>query len=126
MDKKEFVIKFWEDVVAQNAKKLKSYFLYDAIINWHNTNERFSVEEYIIANCEYPGHWCGNVERVEIVGDLVISIARVWLVDNDDSFHAVSFFKFQGNKILCLYEYWGEDGVGPQWRLNKKIGKSIK
>ena len=126
MDKKEFVIKFWEDVVAQNAKKLKSYFLYDAIINWHNTNERFSVEEYIIANCEYPGHWCGNVERVEIVGDLVISIARVWLVDNDDSFHAVSFFKFQGNKILCLDEYWGEDGVGPQWRLNKKIGKSIK
>lgn len=126
MDKKQFVIRFWEDVAVQNAKNLKSYFLSDAIINWHNTNERFSVEEYIIANCEYPGDWCGNVERVEIIDDLGISITRVWLAGNRDSFHAVSFFKFQDNKILCLDEYWGDDGVAPQWRLDKKIGKPIK
>jgi hypothetical protein len=126
MDKKQFVIGFWEDVVAQNAKRLKSYFLDDAIINWHNTNERFSVDEYIIANCEYPGDWCGNVERVEIIEDLVISITRVWIDGNSDSFHAVSFFKVLDDKILCLDEYWGDDGAVPQWRLDKKIGKPIK
>lgn len=126
MDKEEFIVRFWEDVAAQNGKNLKSYFLSDAIINWHNTNERFSVEEYIIANCDYPGNWCSNVERIEIIGDLVISVARVWHADNGDSFHVVSFFKFQDDKILCLDEYWGDDGVAPQWRLDKKIGKPIK
>lgn len=126
MDKKQIVIKFWEDVAAQNAQKLESYFLSNAIINWHNTNECFSVEEYIRANCEYPGKWCGNVERVEMIDDLVISIARVWLEDNSCSFHAVSFFKFKDDKILHLDEYWGDDGIAPQWRLDKKIGKSLK
>ena len=79
MDKKRFVIKFWGDVAAQNAQNLESYFLPNAIINWHNTNECFSVEEYIRANCEYPGEWCGNVERVEIIDDLGISITKVSL-----------------------------------------------
>ena len=126
MDKKQLVISFWADVVTQNANNLRTYFLPDAIINWHNTNESFSVEEYVRANCEYPGEWCGNVERVDIMDSLVISIARVWLADNSASFHAVSFFKFQDDKILYLDEYWGDDGIAPQWRLDKKIGKSIK
>lgn len=126
MDKKQFVINFWADVVTQNANNLRTHFLPDAIINWHNTNESFSVEEYVRANCEYPGEWCGNVERVEIMNDLVISISRVWLVDNSASFHATSFFKFQDDKILHLDEYWGDDGTAPQWRLDKKIGKPIK
>ncbi len=126
MYKKEFIVRFWENVAAQNAKELESYFLSNAIINWHNTNERFSVGEYIIANCEYPGDWCGSVERIEIIDDLAISITRVWHADNSDSFHAVSFFKFQDDKILCLDEYWGDDGIAPQWRLDKKIGRPIK
>lgn len=106
-------------------EKLETYFLPNATINWHNTNERFSVEEYIMANCEYPGDWFGNVERIEIIDDLAISVTRVWQIDNDMSFHAVSFFKFQVDKILCLDEYWGDDGIAPQWRLDKNIGKPI-
>ena len=126
MDQKQFVIRFMTDVAAQNRTNLKSYFSADAVINWHNTNESFSVEEYIIANCEYPGEWCGNVERVETIDDLVISIARVWDRDNCNSFHVVSFFKIKGGKIISLDEYWGDDGTAPQWRSEKKIGKPIK
>lgn len=106
-------------------RKIRNLFLPNATINWHNTNERFSVEEYIMANCEYPGDWFGNVERIEIIDDLAISVTRVWQIDNDMSFHAVSFFKFQVDKILCLDEYWGDDGIAPQWRLDKNIGKPI-
>ncbi|MGG7177372.1 hypothetical protein ACQPU1_07275 [Clostridium paraputrificum] len=42
------------------------------------------------------------------------------------SFHAVSFIKFKNDKIVTLDEYWGDDGIAPQWRLVKKIGKPIR
>ena len=31
------------------------------------TNEHFTIDEYIIANCEYPGEWDGIVERIEMI-----------------------------------------------------------
>ena len=126
MDKSQVVIRFWKDVAAQDAVKLTEYFSPDAIINWHNTNEQFSVEEYMIANCDYPGDWHGNLERIELVTEnLVISVARVWLADRSFSCHAVSFFQFREDRIIRLDEYWGEDGEAPQWRLDKKIGNPV-
>lgn len=120
------MLDFLQDVTDQNANNLQGYFSSDAIINWHNTNEQFSVEEYIRANCEYPGDWRGEVERVELLGDLGITATRIWPSDNNASFHVTSFFQFDGDKIISLDEYWGDDGVAPQWRLDKKIGKPIK
>ena len=29
------------------------------------------------------------------------------------------------DKILSRDEYWGDDGIAPHWRLDKKIGKPI-
>jgi len=126
VDKRDLVREFWREVVAQNEVSLRSHFSPDAIINWHNTNERFSVDEFIIANCEYPGKWHGQVERIEVVSDdLVITVARAWAADEGSSYHAVSFFKFDGAKIVQLDEYWGDDGPPPQWRLDKQIGRRI-
>lgn len=126
MDIKKMVLSFWQDVIAQNEKSLQRYFMENAVINWHNTDECFTREEYVIANCEYPGHWCGEIEKIEIIGDLAISVTRVWIKDKGISFHATSFIKFSGDKIIALDEYWGEDGMAPQWRQDKKIGKCIK
>ena len=126
LNRKQIILDFWQDVANQNAKNLQSYFLSNATIRWHNTNEQFSVEEYIRANCEYPGDWYGEVERIELVENLGITATRVWLSDNSASFHATSFYEFVENKIISLNEYWGDDGVAPQWRLDKKIGKPIK
>lgn len=123
---KQIILDFFKDVADQNANNLQRYFLFDAIINWHNTNEQFSTEEYIRANCEYPGDWCGEVERIELLGNLGITATRIWLSDNSASFHVTSFFEFSDDKIISLDEYWGDDGVAPQWRLDKKIGKPIK
>lgn len=120
------MLKFLQDVADQNANNLQRYFLSDAIINWHNTNEQFTTEEYIRVNCEYPGEWRGDVERIELVGNLGITASRVWLSDNSASFHVTSFFEFRDDKIISLNEYWGDDGVAPKWRLDKKIGKTIK
>lgn len=126
LNRKQIILDFWQDVANQNANNLQNYFLSNATIKWHNTNEQFSVEEYIRANCEYPGDWCGEVERIELVGNLGITATRVWLSDNSASFHATSFFEFIDDKVISLNEYWGDDGVAPQWRLDKEIGKPIK
>ena len=55
MDKAKFIIKYWHDVAEQNREQLGDYFLPKAEIRWHDTNELFTLDEYIIANCEYPG-----------------------------------------------------------------------
>ncbi|QSX05914.1 nuclear transport factor 2 family protein [Sedimentibacter sp. zth1] len=126
MNRKELLMSFWCDVANQNVEALKNYFAPNAHVRWHNTNEQFTTEEFIIANCEYPGDWQGEVERIELVEDKAITATRVWLKDNSASFHVTSFFKFQGDKIFFIDEYWGDDGIAPQWRLDKNIGKPIK
>ncbi len=126
MDKRQLVKEFWRDIAAQNKVSLQSYFSPGAIINWHNTTEQFSVDEFIMANCEYPGEWHGHVERVEGVSDdLVITVARVWAADDEFSCRAVSFFRFRDAKIVQIDEYWGDDGPPPQWRLDMAIGRKI-
>ncbi len=95
-------------------------------MNWHCTNEHFTVDEFIIANCEYPGEWDGEVKRVEEKGDLIIAVANVYPKDRSASFHAVSFIKIKDDKIVAMDEYWADDGLPPQWRTDKNIGTKIK
>lgn len=52
---------FWNDIITQNRGSLSSYFCKDAVIRWHCTNEQFTVEEYVQANCDYPGRWQGDI-----------------------------------------------------------------
>lgn len=117
---------FWRDVLAQDAEAIRSYFLEDAYVNWHCTNEHFTVEEYIRANCEYPGEWDGEIERREMLEDLIITATRVWTKDGSMSFHVVSFLKVTDGKIAAMDEYWGDDGEPPAWRQEKQIGGSIR
>ena len=46
---------FWRAVLAQDEPEIRTYFAPDAYVNWHCTNEHFTVDEFITANCEYPG-----------------------------------------------------------------------
>ena len=46
---------FWKAVLVQDENEIRKYFHEDAYVNWHCTNEHFNLDEYIIANCEYPG-----------------------------------------------------------------------
>ena len=116
---------FWRDVLAQNAEAIRGYFDKGASINWHCTNERFNMEEFIIANCEYPGDWDGEVERIEKINDLFITVTHVYSKDKTLSFHVTSFIKVINDKIAAIDEYWADDGIAPKWRLDKHIGKAI-
>lgn len=120
------IYRFWKDVLAQDAEAVRGYFAENAYVDWHCTNEHFTVDEFIIANCEYPGSWDGEVERVEQADGLLITVTHVYPKDRTLSFHVTSFIKVSDDKILAMDEYWADDGVAPKWRLDKHIGKAIK
>lgn len=120
------VYHFIKAVLAQDESTIRSYFREDAYVNWHCTNERFNVDEFIIANCEYPGDWDGTVERVEVLGDLYITATKVYPIDRSAYFHVVSFIRTENDKIISMDEYWADDGKAPQWRLDKHIGTPIQ
>ena len=117
---------FWKAVIAQDEQEIRKYFREDAYINWHCTNEHFNLDEYIIANCEYPGEWDGVVERIEEMDDLLVTVARVYLKDKSISFHVTSFAKIVDERIASLDEYWADDSDVPRWRMEKNIGTAIK
>ena len=39
------ITEFWKYVLEQNAEKIRAFFCRDAYVNWHCTNEHFTVEE---------------------------------------------------------------------------------
>ncbi|MDY0373971.1 MAG: nuclear transport factor 2 family protein [Candidatus Izemoplasmatales bacterium] len=117
---------FWKDVLAQNREKLEAYFHPDAIICWHCSNERYTVNDYLRANCEYPGEWNGHLERFEANGNQMISVVHVFSNESSASFHVVSFFTLENDRIVSLDEYWGDDVEAPLWRKEMHIGSSIK
>ncbi len=117
---------FWRAVLTQDAPSLASFFTPDAYVNWHCTNEHFSVSEFIRANCEYPGRWDGTLERSERLGDLLITVVRVHSLEQPLAFHVTSFIQLRGERIFSMDEYWGDDGPAPQWRQDKHIGAPIR
>ncbi|MDQ0086706.1 hypothetical protein J2T12_000100 [Paenibacillus anaericanus] len=125
MGNKEKIIDLWNDIDKQNWDNLFHYFCEDAIINWNNSNESFNVEEFVRANCEYPGDWAITIERLEALDNLVVSVVKVELNNSVISFRATSFFEFMEDRIVLLNEYWGDNTKPPQWRIDKKIGKAI-
>ena len=116
---------FWQDVISQDRENLPSWFCEDAVIRWHCTGEQFTIAEYVRANCEYPGSWTGEIERVEECGDTVILAGRVSPADKSASFHVVSFLRLRDGKIAEMDEYWADDGEPPAWRRKMKIGKPL-
>ncbi|MBO4836078.1 MAG: nuclear transport factor 2 family protein [Clostridia bacterium] len=117
---------FWQDVVTQNRDRLASYFCGDAVIRWPCTNEQFTLAEYLRVNCDYPGSWDGEIERMERLADVVVVAGRVFSKEGAASFHVVSFIRLVNDRIGAMDEYWAEDGEAPEWRRGMNIGKRIR
>ena len=99
------VQKFWDAVLRQDADAIREYFHPDAWVNWHNTSEHFTVEEFIRANCEYPGEWDGEVERVITTDTHIINATHVFSKDGSTSCHATSFIRVVGGKVESVDDY---------------------
>ena len=121
----EKIEKLWEYIAKQDAEQMKTFFAKEAVICWHNSNEEFTLSEYIRANCEYPGEWQGQIERLEMCGETAVSVAQV-KDRKGNSFRSVSFYHFADGKIDRMDEYWGDEGEAPRWRKELEIGKPIR
>lgn len=117
---------YWADVLRHDANAIRTYFAPNAWINWHNTNEHFTVEEFIRANCEYPGEWAGEIEQMMRTQSHIITATHVYTKDKKLHFHVTSFIRIEDEKIISIDEYWGDDADAPQWRRELHIGSSIK
>lgn len=116
---------YWQAVLNQDAGEMRKFFHPDAYVNWHNTDEHFTVEEFTRANCEYPDRWQGEIRRVERINDLTITVTHVFTQDRALSFHVTSFIKTADGKISGIDEYWGDDAPPPAWRKELRIGRTI-
>ena len=114
---------FIQAVASQNADALAGFFTPDAIICWHDSNEQFTVAEYIRANCEYPGSWEGEIQRVEKTEEGLVLVTKI---SSTESTHLVTaFIKLTNDKISRLDEYYSDCAPAPQWRIDMHIGKPI-
>ncbi len=118
------ITEFWRAIASQDEQKIKAYFDKNACIRWHNTNEQFTFDEFLKANCLYPNKWQSDVERVVYCDDVIITVTRIY--NSDISCHATSFIKLKDGKIISLDEYWGDDGNVPSWRKALNLGTKIK
>ena len=59
----------------------------------------------------------------DVKGKGSVTVTRVW--SEVFSVRAISFFQWQGEKILRLEEYWSDDGAPPEWRQKMQIGQKI-
>ncbi len=75
-----------------------------AEITWPNTEEVFTLDEFIAVNEDYPGEWEEEVLKCYETGDMIISETMV--KGQEVSFLAIGFFTIQGGKITALREYW--------------------
>lgn len=117
---------FWDTILRQDAAAIREFFHPNAWVNWNNTNEHFTLEEFIRANCEYPGQWDGEVEQVITTDTHVVTATHVYNKDGSMSCHVASFIRVVDGKIASMDEYWGDDGPAPQWRQEKHIGSNIR
>ena len=60
------------------------------------------MEEFIRANCDYPGKWDGKVEKIVTADDCTVTAARVFEKGGKLSFHVVSFFRVAEGKIASM------------------------
>lgn len=122
----ELCRRFLKAVLSQEPTELRKLFQKNAMIEWPCTNEQFSLEEYIRANCEYPGQWDGKIVSVIPSAEQTVLITKVWPKGEGASFHCVSIIRMMKNKIVSLVEYWSYDGPAPQWRREMEIGKPLE
>ena len=119
------VNKFFSAVIRQKKDELRPFFADDAVIRWHCTNEKFTPDEYVRSNCEYPGNWEGKIEKT-LIADKTAVVVGVIYGDNGASLHCISIIECNGEKIISLDEYFADDGQAPDWRLGMNIGEKIK
>jgi len=114
VDRVQVVREYWKAVEARDWQRAWASLHPDFVATWPVTRERFSRQEFIKVNEEYPGEWHIHVDRVHALGEEVVSVVTV--TAGPQWFCAVSFFEFEGLLVTKAKEYWADGVEPPDWR----------
>jgi len=112
---KKLIEKFWEDmytaVTRQNPSKILQHFVPNAVYKFRPADGMIEVPlEEMAASClEYKDILNGKytIERIdELANGSWMSIITSSV--NNKPYFTTSFFKFRGEKIVELIEYYGD------------------
>jgi ketosteroid isomerase-like protein len=122
----ETVRQFWRHFDAAEFERAGALLHTNFTALMPNTRERYPDSASFIAfNRAYPGRWYMEIERLQVIGDEVVSVVRVFDRPRTASFHAITFFKVEDGLIVQLTEYWSEDMEPPEWRKSLGISQDV-
>ena len=107
---------YWKDCIGQDREALRAWFWPDAKVIWPCTDEVFTVEEFLTANCDYPGSWEGALLHVTPTPMGAVTEVRIISADGKYACHVASIFTLYRDRIASLTEYYADDGPPPRWR----------
>ena len=126
----ETIESFWEHLSRQNWDSAQKLLHADFVAWWPQSKIRFDgPEKFIGMNRAYPGQHNIQVLRVSTVGDGVISEVEIKSIMPDGQrlhLFAISFFEFEGDKIIRATEYWADTYEAPRWQLQFAVRKLEK
>lgn len=108
---------FWAAMQSNDFALAAELMTEDVRVYWPLSNELFiGREPFVRVNADYPAHgvWVFTIEN--IVADGAQVVTDVVVTDGVQTARAISFFKFDGQSISELVEYWPEPYAPPSWR----------
>ncbi len=115
----DVAVRFWEYIDGAQFDELGGIICEDAVIWCPNTREVYkSAKNYIDFNKAYPGRWFADVEKAVMAGEEAVTVSRVY-DEEGASFYCITFFRFEGERINEIIQYWGENSEPPKWREGK-------
>jgi len=129
MQPNEITVKtFWGFFAAGEFEKTSTLFAAASKVYWPCTGEVFNNHDnFIKVNRQYPGKHKITLEKMVSCADTVVTVVLVESVFDDHPaplfFRATSFFKFAGDRISEINEYWAEVIEPPEWRIKSGLSE---
>ena len=112
----------WQRFEARDWRSARALLRDDAKLHWPTSGEHFDdADAAIRVQAIYPEGWSIRVIEVNALADeRVHSVIEV--THGDQRFFANSLFRFDGELIAEVTEYWGTFEQPPAWRTAEVIG----
>lgn len=112
----------WRHAQARDWAAMRAAYRSDATMRWPCSDEAFLDADAIVrVNAIYPEGWQLRVHTIDALLDgRVRSIIEVR--QDGQRFFANSVFRFDGNLIAGVEEYWATVLPPPAWRSAASIG----
>lgn len=115
MNPREVAHRYWEAVRNRDWPRAWACLHPRFRAIWPVTRECFDRATFIRVNEEYPApDWQLQVERLEVLGEEVVSV--VCVTDGPRWFFCTAFFSFADGQIIAATEYWADGAEPPGWR----------